>query len=506
MSQPPTQVFSVFHAVTCNYPAKPSSGKLQDRGDRLTLLPVHDAQNRFRPEFLVTDPDVQMNTRVFPQTVAMLSYSNAEPLIPSQVDAIAEAVDADSEQVPDAERLAQDMADCIAYNGTTRLNLFTYTYTSLGNNEMEIRIWIHRKSALQPNGAEVKLHSDTTYDMSLHEFEDINTDREWYSNALNVLYRKSDRAWLHVEFQLQSQDDVQDNAIPPWKPRQGLGYNSAGTVDPSVTASVDDPLSCPICYQDFDGLNVLALRLECHDAHVVCTDCWSTWVAGKELDIVTCPHCRDRLTDEVKTTMKTGFRGNEYRRNDDGNDRYTDYETFIRANSDLDQRTHFDLSEDVTVNGSLFFKIWKHLIDGSLLEPETSTPFHLQPARYAEVQFISAIIEKESAEFENPGVTSGELYTTLMTRFRIALSMRLADSPVWATLIAVKQKQIQSVYGVAVDQYTRIGTTEFISKTLFRSLEFVRLRACHEAACIGWHYHGAKAYHAPVDKPNWWYV
>ncbi|KAK5733090.1 hypothetical protein LTR17_009970 [Elasticomyces elasticus] len=134
----------------------------------------------------------------------MLSYSNAEPLDPSQVDAIAEALNADSEQVPDAERLAQDMADCIAYNGTTRLDLFTYTYTSLGNNEMEMRIWIHRKSALQPNGAEVKLHSNTTYDMSLHEFEGINIDSEWHSNALNVLYRKSDRAWLHVEFQLQS--------------------------------------------------------------------------------------------------------------------------------------------------------------------------------------------------------------------------------------------------------------------------------------------------------------
>ncbi|KAK3633275.1 hypothetical protein LTR22_020207 [Elasticomyces elasticus] len=73
---------------------------------------------------------------------------------------------------------------------------------------------------------------------------------------------------------------------------------------------------------------------------------------------------------------------NEYRRNDDGNDRYTGYETFIRANSDLDQRTPFFLSEDVTVNGHY----------------------------------------------------------------------------------------------------------------------------CHEAEGIGWHYRGVKAYHAPVDKPNWWYV
>ncbi|KAK5741061.1 hypothetical protein LTR17_004211 [Elasticomyces elasticus] len=285
----------------------------------------------------------------------MLSYSNAEPLDPSMVDAIAETLGADSEQVPDAERLAQDMADCIAYNGTTRLDLFTYTYTNSGNNEMEMRIWIHR----------------------------INTDSEWHSNALNVLYRKSDRAWLHVKFQLQSQDGVQANAIPPWKPRRGLGYNSAGTVDPSVTASVDDPLSCPVCYQDFDGLNVLALRLECHDTHFVCTDCWSTWVAGKDLDTVTCPHCRDKVTDEVKKTMETGFRGNEYRGNDDGNDRYTDYETFIRANSDLDQRTHFDLSEDVTVDGSLSSRsgsIWSTGPSSSLksLRPSNSSPLAIR--------------------------------------------------------------------------------------------------------------------------------
>ncbi|KAK5712838.1 hypothetical protein LTR15_011831 [Elasticomyces elasticus] len=479
-------IFTPSHQVWVNYPVKPETHTPQHN---IIILPIHDSHNRYEPRPLMTDNKVLKHTFLDEEDAAMFCITKAIAINTQDLEADELALRAllrsNSREAYSHTRLLEDMAAWKKYHGSSTLDLYTY----VEDDKPVVRLHIHFTSELRLNDPP-RVTTSINYDMELTDFESIGSTEFWYLNALDVLHRRSDRAYQHVKLQIE-REGLTDVAT---------GWKSPRETDilqkfPSIT-DTDDLEDCGICGEPLAEGDPVGLL--CHSTHSLCRHCLNYLVISSGMETVKCPWDRSLLyTAADCAALKWGTNGKAYNRNEGINHLFDDYETFIRANNDLDCRDHANQSEPMTINAAVLVQILDVLIDGALLEPATSTPFHLQPVRSTEMPRICALIKLIFVKYA--GRTHYTHVHYMATLFLVVqkLKQEYENTPeVFKTMTSGEQECMKSkVECECFWRDFRPGVLNFVARLIDKTLEFAKRRQCEGTSCVGFHYHGEKMYY-----------
>ncbi|KAK5741062.1 hypothetical protein LTR17_004212 [Elasticomyces elasticus] len=196
--------FFPHHRVSIRYPFAPQD---HPRRDQFTMLPVHNAANRYEPICSIADTQVAENQVHTSQKASIFSYSEVRRVSPEDLQTTVKKLRAPfDESESDVECLVREMALWTAYHGFSYLDMMTYNHVGPGK-KTEIYVHIQRHSLLKlggPYGQSIR--EDSSYEIPLSTFEAIPTTAVWHTNALDVLHRSSDRAVHHANLYLKNQD------------------------------------------------------------------------------------------------------------------------------------------------------------------------------------------------------------------------------------------------------------------------------------------------------------
>ncbi|KAK5733088.1 hypothetical protein LTR17_009968 [Elasticomyces elasticus] len=480
-------IFTPSHQVWVNYPVKPETHTPQHN---IIILPVHDSQNRYEPRPLVVDNKVLNNTVLDAEDAAMYALTKAVSVETQDLEADEQSLRAllrsNSREVYSHTHLLEDMAAWTEYHGSSTLDLYSYT---LEGDETVVRLHMHFTSELRLK-TQPRVTASINYDMELTEFENIGTTEVWYLNALDVLHRRSDRAYVHVKLQMEK-EGLTDIATHWKSPRETDILQKFPSIND--TTDLED---CGICGEPLaEGDPV---ELLCHSTHALCRHCLHYLVISSGMETVKCPWDRSLLyTAADCAALKWGTNGKAYNRNEGINHLFDDYETFVRANHDLDCRDHANQSEPMTINAAVLVKILDILIDGALLEPATSTPFHLQPVRSTEMPRICALIKMIFAKYAGRTRYTHVHYMATLLSVIQKLQQEYENTPeVFKTMTSGEQECMKSkVDCECFWRDFRPGLINFVARLIDRTLEFAKRRQCEGTSCVGFHYHDEKMYY-----------
>ncbi|KAK3633271.1 hypothetical protein LTR56_002502 [Elasticomyces elasticus] len=489
----PPPLFGLSHRVLILYPTA-----LEELQEDYTILPIDNAENRHVPlHVLVDDEQVRRNTKPDDYDLAVFAHNDAVSIgrheTVSTYRKLQPRILRSTVKKSDPERLVSDMKQWTAYNGHSWLELATY---QKGDAEMRIRL-IRTSHLRLDDGAVLDDNREEAYDMTFLEFEGLNLSDLWFTNALDVLHQRSDRALQHVSFHRRRQRLRRRNALQ-LKRKVLTDYMMLGKdLIVEDTNSVTDDV-CPICQMNFDPTNnVIPLRLKCHPTHTICDDCYVTWAGTTKA--VGCPHCRARMFTDDDLRMLIWGLGPTYKTYDPSlptNQRFPGaWETFQRANHDLDR---YSLPEDdmreFSFDALLLTRAWHYLIKGALLEPAHSTPYHLQPVRFPETTFITSVIRDVFDEFE--GHTRTEPHKYALQAITRRLNAEFRNSAQWA-ILTLREQKVMKVNHLRYFGERRHGLETFLSRTLARTISFSNGRYCESDSVEcqhAWHKHGEKAF------------
>ncbi|KAK4953025.1 hypothetical protein LTR10_008730 [Elasticomyces elasticus] len=492
-----SKTFFPHHRVSIRYPFAPQD---YPRRDQFTMLPVRNAADRYEPICLTADTQVAENQIHTSQTASIFSYSGVRAVGPEDLQATLTKLRTPfDESESDVECLVREMALWTAYNGFSYLDIMTYNHVHPGKNP-EIYVHIQRHSLLELGGAYGQsIREDSSYEIPLSTFEASPTTAIWHTNALDVLHRTSDRAVHHTNLYLKNHH-LPDIDVH-WREERKPDYALAG----SRPGPQNIPARCYVCMQSFVTAGIVPLQLPCDHRHVLCTDCWSRWAEQNGIENVGCPHCRAKIDADVAGTIKWGTQDRAYNRNQLGNHRFNDFETFVRQTSDLDVEAGDQNDGELKVHSELLNEIWKHLTTGALLETAASTPLHLQAVRSPEFQLVSSLAQDLFEHYHGQTWTASDLYQAWAKDIRTALKDDFRHSHAFSAIL--QSEQLPFVNDGAIDSYIRPGVMTFILRTLSRMIQFDLLRECHDPTpgCAAvWHMHGVKAYYnmEQIPKPK----
>lgn len=491
------------HATRIYYPGPT---KLTNPGIKYTLWPVHDSANRHKPQALINDATVAQHAGRDNEDELVFGYTSkalntAGKLLEHVVCTIA--------GIPELLRLHYEMVGCNMLPGNTVLDIVTFhtdgDARSVWNGDA---VQITRVTTVQ-TGDGNQLANQGTYAMPVDKFLMRNEQPDWFHNVkqatwykqiLHLLEMRSDRAARHVNYFLSTLDNREefrpmriafDNIV--WLPSRDMDYEPAIRAVTKIAKQVPDtdPL-CMICRTELEtGGDDYTLELPCR--HLVGHECLLAWAKSIGAEKVSCPLCRSKILtdDETVTDLKHGLTKGVYR----ADLRFNEWENFERSCADLDSR----LADNVKDDGGkfkiyLYYTTFTLLVDGCLLEPESSTPYDLQPARYPEFELV---MDAFTAEAMRPRRWRRGSYADLFAEL-----MDVAYTPLAAALLASKTNMAllspQSRAELASDpleaaHYMPDGLNEFIERLLSRLLMFQKLRHC--LCTPGCHEHGERSYY-----------
>ncbi|KAK5712839.1 hypothetical protein LTR15_011832 [Elasticomyces elasticus] len=490
--------FDLHHRVTVNYPVRPRG--LASRY-KLNIIPVHNSQNRYDPSKpLIHHPKVIATTKLtMADDFRMVSFEGDAPSIDARAfhakhQKIHPLLDFDGDQSLGPTRLIKDMAAWTAYNGTSVLDICTH-HKYHGKDGKELVVWVHirRSSELQLERG-FSLMRSATYDLPLGEFEAIKTDALWHSNALDVMYRRSDRAYFHVMLQAKSQNLTMSRT--QWKtPSREL--DALGKFPPVNNTS--DLGDCGVCFQPLDGGQPVA-QLPCHLTHALCRDCLRDWVKSIGLEAVGCPFDRNLLYTAAEADfIRWGTRGRGYYPTEASNQDYTPFESFVRSIGDVDARDDDDGQDFLTVKPVILMEFWDNLVAGILTETNASTPLHLQPARYPGFREIRDYVREVFEACAGQVRTTDIIYKKVMDHVSSRLKQQHQMSGHFQTWTSAEQKcSLENVQCIHWVPYLRPGLLAFVRRMLQRTLMMAKIRDCNDTvgcAVSQFHHHGEKIYH-----------
>ncbi|KAK5741058.1 hypothetical protein LTR17_004208 [Elasticomyces elasticus] len=490
--------FDLHHRVTVNYPVRPRG--LASRY-RLNILPVHNYQNRYDPsQPLIYHPKVIATTKLtMADDFRMVSFEGDAPSIDARAfhakhQKIHPLLEFDGDQSLGPTRLMKDMAAWTAYNGTSVLDICTH-HKYHGKSGKELVVWVHiRRSSELKLERGFTLMRSATYDLPLVEFEAIKTDALWHENALDVIYRRSDRAYFHVLLQAKSQNLTMSRT--QWKtPSREL--DALGKFPPvNDTSDLED---CAVCFQPLDGGQPVA-QLPCHLTHALCRDCLRDWVKSIGLENVGCPFDRNPLYTAAEADfIRWGTRGRGYYPTEASNQDYTPFESFVRSLGDVDARDDDDGQDFLTVKPVVLMEFWDNLVAGMLRETNASTFLHLQPARYPGFRQVREYVKEAFEACADQFRPTDFIYEKVMDHVFSTLKQEHQKSTHFQTWTSAEQKcSLENDQCAHWAQHLRPGLLAFVRRMVQRTLMMAKIRDCNGTAGCAmsqFHYHGEKIYY-----------
>ncbi|GAB1738357.1 hypothetical protein NU219Hw_g3168t1 [Hortaea werneckii] len=535
----PVSVFSPYHTTTIKYPSVSLLAHTEDltQGD-IFMLPVENASERFEPRPLVNDPAIAAHAfRSSHEETAIFSLSAACIGLESEQEIIQQATKWASTKVVTDNALTElcgHMQVLSKQQGGTSLNVITY------DNRGQDCVLIKRHTSLFVGQGRFTACPSIMYIATVEGLRSTMCNCPFMQNLQDVVFRRTDRAFLHVQHMLRYHQPETTARIPDvahsWKAKRRPNYESFEfkIAQPVPLESVPEgETSCNTCGNDLDTAAYRPLQMKCCGNHI-CRHCYINWADSKGPNHASCIYCRGRFFDEPTAEgMTSGTVNGYYYPYLPPNHRFTAYENFERSCADLDRQLAENNPTPMTVDPALLLRIWDHLVEGARLEdveadpptkicfhpvPPSSTPFHLQPARYPELQTARNIFREDmywhkDSEWSTAALFA-ELWRNQLRGFR--------DEMVLAGGRTVHEKEGELMHWVDarsphvgttarnVGGWLRPGTLEFVRRTLNRMLQFVHVRRCRvqegrrlllgETGCVGMHGHGARMYVGMMER------
>lgn len=376
-------------------------------GDHI-MRPIHNSKERYEPRPLIDDTAVIVHAgRNNDAETSIVSISKTKYLLPPANIKEVVAGDRPGDLDPfdeGAEALVEHMEVITSSNGETTLKVFTCECTGVVGPEAVDAVFMLRHTRFlgpPPKGEKEEgtgqiVCEPVTYVMSFADFNAIRCNDEWMTSLRDVIDRRSDLAVRHVRHRLKYHqvDDTHIKDVPTtWKPRRHPLYrdyehNVASSIINDISTLSPDEQICYTCQSQYDSLNHTPLVLRCCGKHI-CRYCYISWSESCGPS-ATCPHCRAPFyLYPTADRLRWGGIDKTYFSSRYGNDRFNPWENFERMSADLDIE-HAENSHDVLkVDSAVLLKAWQTIVQGALLEPASSTPLQMQPARSAEYDLLA---------------------------------------------------------------------------------------------------------------------
>ncbi|KAI6878237.1 hypothetical protein KC360_g8797 [Hortaea werneckii] len=524
----PVSIFTPHHTTNIKYPSFSLLAQTEDlTHSDIFMLPVENASERFEPWPLVNDPAIAAHafrcsheeTAIFSLNPARIGFESG----PETIIHLANKWGATKTFTHNALReLGSHMSALSMHQGGTNLSVLTY------NNRGQDCVLIKRHTNLFVGQGRLTACPSVMYITTVEGLRStkLATHSAFMQNLQDVVFRRTDRAFLHVQHMLhchqpQTSARIHDVAHP-WKAKRRPNYESFEfkIAEPIPLESIPaDEMSCNTCGNDLDTAAYRPLQMKCCGNHI-CRHCYTNWADSKGPNHASCIYCRGRFFDDpTAESMTDGTVNGYYYPYLPPNHRFTPYENFERSCADLDRHLAENNPTTIVPDPDLLLRIWDHLLDGARLEDgSTSTPDHLQPARCPEIKTARRILredvywlalDEDDAEWSTDSLFA-QLWRNQLRGFR--------DAIVLAGGRTVQEGQGELMHWVearsphfatdaqTVAQWLRPGTLEFVRRTLNRMLQFVHVRVCRRAEemgagrlvedtpCAGLHGHGARMY------------
>ncbi|KAI7052742.1 hypothetical protein KC352_g45456, partial [Hortaea werneckii] len=183
-------------------------------------------------------------------------------------------------------------------------------------------------------------------------------------NLRDVVFRRTDRAVLHVRHMLHSHQQETTarlhDLVHPWKAKRRPNYEvfQFKIAETMALESIPaDEMSCNTCGNDFNTAAYRPLKMKCC-GNVICRHCYINWADSKGPSEASCIYCRGRFFDDpTAESMTFGTVNGYYYPYLPPNHHFTPYENFERTCADLDRNLAENNYTKITVDPDLMLRI-----------------------------------------------------------------------------------------------------------------------------------------------------
>lgn len=476
------------HIVYVSYP---HTACIKQPEEKLILLDIHNAAERYAPKPLTASKTVEINSGRMGQIKLTPHYLN------SSVEELTECW----EKVVTVQQLGKTMDDLVqaveyaeAFVGGTFLEVTTISTPKAEGTQVLVR----RYSKFHKTHGQEPAINLMNYVFPLAHFEQLRGQGKvpsWWYILDDLLYRRTDQAAQFVGRQLEERN-APDTKAHQWRSPRMIDFSLAvQAAPPGSDGTAEEELECGICSEVAEH----AVTLPGCKMHRFDKACVTEWWNFQGPEKAHCPLCRRRVFEDDKQAhdLTFGLINGVY--NIDFS--FTPYEDFLRSCADLDERSAFNIEEPLNVDIPAMAKSWDLLMRGAALEPAVSRPHFLQPARMSEMSSVHHGLKKAFRLIDNCATTDPNKCTVKRAAAVIykEIQRSLTDEASASSFMEYIRQEKISPYNI-VEQNLRSGQEVFLKVNVSRMLMMVRVRKCSEHG-PGWHKHGLRDYYR---EPSHW--
>ncbi|KAI6854203.1 hypothetical protein KC323_g8922 [Hortaea werneckii] len=526
-------IFTPHHITNIKYPSLSLLAKTPDLAPSdLFMLPVENASERFEPRPLVDDPAIAAHafrsshdeTVIFSMNRACIGLESEQEIIQQANNWAATTRTVTHNAL---RELCGHMQVLSKQQGGTCLSVLTF------NNRGQDCVLIKRHTSLFVGQGRFTACPSILYLATVEYLRSTKCSCMFMENLKDVVFRRTDRAVLHVQHMLHSHQHETTARIHdlfhPWKANRRPNYEAFEfkIAEPMGLESVpEEETGCNTCGNEFNTAAYRPLKMKCC-GNVICRHCYINWAGSKGPSDASCIYCRGRFFDDPTAEgMTFGTVNGYYYPYLPPNHHFTPYENFERTCADLDRNLAENNYTKITVDPDLMLRIWTHLLEGARLEDgTTSTPFHLQPARSPEIISAWEILSDDLLWLADDDTNREWSTASLFAELWLNQLRGFRDRIVLAGGRTMREGKGEMMYWVDarspevatnsrnIGQMLRPGTLEFVRRMLNRMLQFEHVRKCRTTeeqgarrlqgettGCVGLHAHGARMYVGAIEN------
>ena len=485
------------HIVHVQYPWKP----LLDNEEQISIPAPHNCQDRYEPLPLIPDPGVEANAyRNSEEETAFFSTTATEHYI-------TDPPNVETTGLRHLQHLRADMAQATLFRGDTTLSAITYALRTSNASYMRVeRITTFARR-------EGNCTQTVRYNFDFSDVLRIMDLPVWMWNLVDLVYRRSDRAFLHVRQMLSSsglslaQDVWLPQRVPPFAALVLSSWPNNITRDFGNMRPEES--ICRICNTECMGsAQQRPVAVRCSAKHIYHFACLQEWCNSKGPERSKCPRCNESIfTPDMVDRLIFGVHADLF----EPDLRFSHWENIERACADLDMHR---VENDQTLTGGskkLVTQIFEdsqpsHRSQGITSSPADRALRHLDYARFYEHKVFEEAVLQAAQTLEGSCLSAGALWEAMATNVHIQLKQKFTerglDDVMPTKCLGPGEAGRREIW---YQKAMLPGFLEHLDRLLNRLVRFQVMRACfckperEGNTELGVHAHGGRSYYNPDE-------